>query len=299
MHVVHGFGGAMELRELRSFLAVVGAGSVTRAAETLHITQPALSRQMDQLERELGCKLLERGRHGAVPTEEGLLLARRAEALLELADKTEGELRSAAGRLEGTVVVCCGQVAALEEVARLVAAFRDEHPHVRASLRITSGESALRRLREGRTDLAVLLEPFETSGLGYVQLRKRERWVAVVRPDDTLAEQNRVTALELAGGPLVLPSRAGAQDVLASWFGRRFGSLEVAGTANLNAAGDALVRARVGRSLQIAPAESVGGLVRIPLDPPLETGSALAWQQGKPMSRAATAFTEFAREHLT
>ncbi|MBR1827919.1 MAG: LysR family transcriptional regulator, partial [Atopobiaceae bacterium] len=85
----------MELRELRSFLAVVRAGSVTHAAEELHITQPALSRQIAGLERELGCTLLERGRYGAVPTEEGMLLVRRAETLIELANKTEDELRAA------------------------------------------------------------------------------------------------------------------------------------------------------------------------------------------------------------
>ena len=295
---MHGMGGAVELRELRSFLAVVKAGSVTRAAEGLHITQPALSRQMDQLEHELGCKLLTRGRHGAMPTDEGLLLVSRAEALLELADKTEGELRSAAVGLEGTLAICCGQTAALDEVGRIVAAFREGHPRVRVSLYITTAESSVHRLREGRADMAVLLEPFDPAGLEYVSLQTRERWVVAMRAGDPLAGKDALTAADLATGKVVLPHRAGAQSVLASWFGRRFRRVDVVGTANLNAAGDALVRAGVGRCFQIEPAHGADDLVRIPLDPPLEVGSALAWQQGVPMSRAAAAFVDFAHKWL-
>ena len=139
----------MDLRELRSFLAIVQAGSVTRAAEDLHITQPALSRQMDQLERELGCRLLERGRHGARPTEDGLLLQRRAEVLVELADKTEEDMRSSRERLEGSISISCGQIASLDEVTQLVATFRAEHPGVTLSLHITTSSASRRRLAEG------------------------------------------------------------------------------------------------------------------------------------------------------
>ena len=288
----------MELRELRSFLAVVRAGSVTRAAEELHITQPALSRQIAGLERDLGCTLLDRGRHGAIPTEEGLLLVRRAEALVELAGKTEEELRSSGGALEGTISICCGQTSALDEIARIVAAFRDDHPQVHAALVVATAGTSLERLMEGRADFAVLLEPFEPAELDFVRLRTPERWVAAMRPDDPLAGQQWVTATDLAAGSLILPRRAGTQSVLANWFGRRFARLDVVGTANLNVAGDALVRAGMGRSLQIALPHAADELVRVPLDPPLVTGSALVWPKGKAMPRAAIAFAEFAQELL-
>ncbi|MBP3893598.1 MAG: LysR family transcriptional regulator [Atopobiaceae bacterium] len=288
----------MELRELRSFLAVVRTGSVTRAADELHITQPALSRQIAGLERDLGCSLLDRGRHGAIPTEEGLLLARRAEALLELAGKTEEELRASEGRLEGTVSICCGQTAALDELAHLAAAFTERHPHIRISLVVTTSEASLRRLREGRADLAVLLDPFEPADLDFLRLGTQEQWVAVMRQDDPLSGKEAITARDLTKGALILPHRAGPQSVLASWFGRSFSRLEVAGTANLNVAADALVRAGIGRSLQVAMKHTVDDLTRVPLDPPLVTGSCLVWLRGKPMSRAAAAFVDYARIRL-
>lgn len=288
----------MELRELRSYLAVVRTGSVTRAAEELHITQPALSRQIAGLERDLNCTLLERGRHGATPTDEGLLLARRAEALVELADKTEDELRASNSELEGSFAICCGQTAALDEVAQLVTAFRERHPRVRISLHVTTSEASLRRLRDGRTDFAVLLEPFDPAELDFAHLHTKERWVSVMRADDPLASRDVVSPADLAGGSVILPHRPGVQSILASWFGRRFSRLDVAGEANLNTAGDALVRHGLGRSLQIAPSQASGELVRVPLDPPLVTGSCLAWLKGKPMPRAAVSFADFAREHL-
>lgn len=289
----------MELRELRSFLVVVRTRSVTRAAEELHITQPALSRQIAGLERDLGCTLLDRGRHGATPTEEGLLLARRAEAIIELAGKTEEELKLSRGNLEGAVSICCGQIAALDEVSEVMARFMEEHSHVSASLVVTTSEHSLRRLMEGRADCAVLLDPFDPADLDFVRLHTKEHWVAVMRPDDPLAAREAITAADLAEGPVVFPQRAGSQSVLASWFGRRFSRLKVAGTANLNVAGDALVRAGVGRSLQIALPHAVDNLVRLPLNPPLTTGSALVWPKGKVMSRAATAFAEFAQTRFS
>lgn len=293
-------GAHMELKELRSFLAVVRAGSVTRAADELHITQPALSRQIAALERELGCALLERGRHGATPTDDGVLLVRRAEELLELAEKTETELRSSASHLEGTVAISCGQIAALDELAALAAAFRSKHPHVSVSLHITTSEGSHRRLSEGLADFAVLLEPFEPSGLTYVGLRTRERWVAVLRADDPLAGCDALGPAQLAAGPVILPYRAGARSVLASWFGRRYARLAVAGDANLSCAGETLVRAGLGRSLQVESGDpTASDVVHIPLDPAIDLGSALVWLEGKPMSRVAASFAEFVRAQLS
>lgn len=289
----------MEIRELRSFLAVARLGSITRAAEELHITQPALSRQMDALERELGCRLLDRGRHGARPTEDGVLLQRRAEVLVELADKTEEDLRSSRERMEGTVAISCGQIASLDEVARLAGAFRAKHPLVTFSLHVTTSGASLRRLGEGRADFAVLLEPFDPQGLDYARLGTEERWVAVLRADDPLAERSALAPEDLATGPIILPKRATTQSVLSNWFGARHARIDVAGDANLNAAGEALVRAGLGRCLQVETLGSLApDLVHIPLDPPLTSGSAVVWLDDKPMTRVVAAFAHFLRESL-
>lgn len=149
---------------------------------------------------------------------------------------------------------------------------------------------------DGRADFAVLLEPFESADLDFVRLQTQERWVAAIRPDDPLAEKRAASATDLASTPLILPHRAESRSVLASWFGRHYAHLDVVGTANLNVAGDALVRAGMGRSLQIALPHAADELVRLPLDPPLVTGSALAWQRGKVMPRTSIAFAKFVQE---
>lgn len=120
----------MEIRVLRYFLTVVREESITKAADALHITQPTLSRQIAQMEEEMGVKLFDRSTRKIVLTNEGLLLRRRAEEILELVDKTEKELTEQDETVEGIVSIGCGDLAGVQILLELCQSFHEYYPAV-------------------------------------------------------------------------------------------------------------------------------------------------------------------------
>lgn len=149
----------MEIRVLRYFLTVVREESITKAAEVLHITQPTLSRQLAQLEEEMGVKLFVRGTRKIFLTNHGLLLRRRAEEILELVDKTEKELIAQEENIEGVVSIGCGDLAAVQLIPKLIEKFHQLYPRVSFDLYTATADHVRDRMEQGRTDVGILLEP--------------------------------------------------------------------------------------------------------------------------------------------
>ena len=178
----------MEIRVLRYFLTVVREESITRAADVLHITQPTLSRQLAQMEEEMGVKLFDRGTRKIALTNEGLLLRRRAEEILELVDKTEKELTEQDELVEGTVSVGCGDLAAVQLLPELFRAFHKRYPRVTFDLCTATADHVKDQMERGLTDLGLLLEPVDMGKYDFIRLNGRERWVAVMHPDSPLAK---------------------------------------------------------------------------------------------------------------
>ena len=149
----------MEIRVLRYFLAVVREESITKAAELLHITQPTLSRQIAQLEEEMGIKLFDRGTRKIVLTNEGILLRRRAEEILELVDKTERELTDQDKMIGGKVSIGCGDLTAVQLLPKLIQSFHERYPAVTFDLYTATADHIRDRMDRGLTDVGLLLEP--------------------------------------------------------------------------------------------------------------------------------------------
>ena len=187
----------METRVLRYFLAVAREESITKAAEVLHITQPTLSRQIAQMEDDLGVKLFVRGTRKIVLTNEGLLLRRRAEEILELVDKTEKELTEQDETVEGTVSVGCGDLAAVQILPRLFESFHARYPAVSFDLYTGTADHIKDRMDRGLTDIGLLLEPISMERYEFVRLRQREQWVVVMHPDSPLAALEKITPKDL------------------------------------------------------------------------------------------------------
>ena len=287
----------MEMRVLQYFLTVAQEESVTRAAEVLHITQPTLSRQLAQLERELGVNLFRRGARKIVLTDEGLLLRRRAEEILDLADRTARELAEQRDEVEGVVSIAAGEIGAVELLWRMCQAFREQYPRVRFELHTAASDVIRERLERGLADIGLLLEPVDMERFSYIRMPEREQWVALLPPDDPLTAKNAVTAEDLEKLPLILPERLTMQSELASWFGPRFSRLTVACTGNLKTNSAVAVREGCGCAL------TVGGLSAFwdenklavrPLSPALYATAALAWKREQPLGRAAERFIQFA-----
>lgn len=291
----------MEIRVLRYFLAVVREESISRAAEVLHITQPTLSRQIAQMEEEMGVKLFDRSARRIALTPEGVLLRRRAREILSLVDKTEEELSHLDRFVEGKIAIGCGEIAGVELLARLLDAFHEAYPLVRFDLQTANDDLVREQMERGLMDVGLLLEPVDVEKYQFIRLNVRERWVVLMRPDDPLAAKEAITAAELAHLPLILPRRATVRSELASWFGKDYDALNVLFTSNLSTNAALMVRQGLGHAVVIEGSVPLWDREKIacrPLSPALTATSVLAWRRAQPFSVAATRFIEHATAFL-
>lgn len=292
----------MELRVLRYFLTVAREESITKASEVLHITQPTLSRQLAQMEEEIGVKLFDRGTRRIRLTNEGILLRRRAEEILQLVDKTEKELAEQEEQIEGRISIGCGEIASVQLLSELIQNFHQKYPIVTFDIFTANADLVKEQMDKGLLDLGLLLEPVEMGKYDFIRLDMKEKWVVLMPPDDPLTEKEAVTAGDLAKLPLILPRRMQVQNELASWFGDFYKNLNVLLTSNLATNGAVMVSRGLAYSLVIEGAVPFWDSSKIacrPLYPSLTATSVLAWKREQPFSLASTKFIEYAKCFLS
>lgn len=283
----------MEIRVLRYFLTVVREESITKASEALHITQPTLSRQLAQMEEEIGVKLFDRGTRKIKLTNEGILLRRRAEEILQLVDKTEKELVEQDEQVEGKISIGCGESAAVQLLPKLIDSFRQKYSRVTFEIFTATADLVKEQMDKGLLDIGLLIEPVDMEKYDFIRLNIREKWVVLMRTDDLLSGKEAVTAMDLSALPLILPRRMNVQSELASWFGSYYEKLNVVFTSNLSTNSAIMVNGGLTYSLVIEgslPFLDQSQVTYRPLDPPLTATSVLAWKRGQPFSLAATKF---------
>lgn len=289
----------MEIRVLRYFLMVAREENITKAANLLHLTQPTLSRQMMQLEEELGVTLFRRSKHRIILTEDGMLLRRRAEEIVSLAEKTRDDLRHKQDHLAGTIAVGSGELQSSRFLTQLIAAFQKENPLV--SFRIYSGNSdnIKERIERGLLDIGLLQEPVDIAKYHFVRTPVQEQWGVLVRADAELAAKDRVSSADLAGLPLILPDRENVQNELLNWFGSLAEKLRITATGNLLYNLASLARDSGSCVLTLNLACHYDGLRFIPLAPELESGTVLVWKKAQTFSPAAAAFIAYSKEYIS
>lgn len=290
-------GGFMETRVLKYFLAVAREENITKAAEQLHITQPTLSRQLAQLEEELGVHLFERGTRRTTLTTEGLLLRRRAEEIVELMDKTERELAEQEELVDGTVSIGWGELESVKFVASMLRAFSEKYPLVRYRLYSANADHLKSQIDRGLLDVGLLLEPADISKYEFVRLGVTERWAAVTLPDDPLAALESVRPDDLRGRRLIIPFRQNVQSELFNWLGVIYDEKNIICVSNMSTNAAIMVRAGFGCMLTIEgslPYIDHNELAVRPLDGFTST-SVLAWKREQPFSPAVTKFIEFVK----
>lgn len=210
----------MDLRTLRYFTVAAQELNITRAAQKLHMSQPPLSHQLRLLEEELGAPLFVRGKRRLQLTEEGAALLRRANELLDLAEKARQEIREMKNGIAGTLDLGMVEGRAPFLCARWIAGFRDEFPLVRYRLWNGSSDDVLDRLQKGLADLAVIAAPYDTEHLdGFVV--GEEPWVAILPRANPLAALpgDSIPLARLVGQPLIVPSRRSRIQAIRQWFG--------------------------------------------------------------------------------
>ncbi|MGN0479164.1 MAG: LysR family transcriptional regulator [Hominenteromicrobium sp.] len=286
----------MELRVLKYFLTVAQEGSITRAAELLHVTQPTLSRQLMQLEEELGVRLFRRGRHSVTLTDAGMLMKRRAQEIVTLADRAKAECVQQDAQLAGEITVGCGETMSMSALAECMAVFRKQHPLVRFNVYSGVADDVKDRIEKGLIDIGLLVEPVDVERYEVLRLPGQERWGVLVREDSPLAEKASVGPADFIGTPVLIGRREDVQNQLAGWFGEWFDQLDIAAhyTLILNAA--AMVAQGMGAAFCLEHrAVFREGLRFIPLAPVLENGTMLVWKKYASFSPATHRFLEFLR----
>ncbi len=285
----------MELRTLRYFLAVAREENMTEAANVLHVTQPTLSRQIADLERELGVTLFERTNRSCVLTGEGMRLRQRAEEILSLVDQTQAELADAEGALTGTIRIGAGETQAMRLVLSTFAALHRDHPGVTVELYTGNADAVEERLERGLLDFGLLIEPVNLEKYEWLHMPDADRVGVAVAADGPWGSLAAASPDDVARMPLLLSSRTSNKAVdLAKWSGGRLvpEDLNVVGRFDLIGNAAHLVRAGEACAMGIDHLLQLdaSGLRFIPLDPPMEIGSYLVWKKYRLRSRACDGF---------
>lgn len=290
----------MEIRVLRYFLAVAQEGSVTRAARALHLTQPTLSRQIRELEEELGQTLFSRGGRELSLTREGLLLRQRAEEIVGLAEITEKEFRSLGEKtVSGDLSLGCGESKALSFVTDALKVLQDEHPLIIPHFFSGNGEIVMDRLDKGLLDFAVLMGAENTERYSSLPLPNHDTWGLLMDKDDPMAQKKAITAEDLLDIPLILFSQSLSRDELSGWLGFPMSRLHIAATYTLLFNGSLMVRSGLGYALcfdHIAPSGKDSPFAFRPLSPLLTSPLSLVWKKHQILSAPAEAFLAKIRE---
>ncbi|MFL6555654.1 MAG: LysR family transcriptional regulator, partial [Bacillus sp. (in: firmicutes)] len=227
----------MELRVLRYFLAVAREGSITGAADFLHVTQPTLSRQLKDLEKELGKKLFIRSSHNIILTDEGMLLRKRAEEIIDMVDKLETEFNSMEETISGDVYIGGGETDAMRQIARVVKDLQLCYPNIRYHLYSGNEDDVTERLDKGLLDFGILIQPADLSKYNYIDISGKDVWGVVMRKDTPLAFKDTIQAADLINVPVICSRQAIKQtfskNEFADWFGEDFDKLNIVATYNL------------------------------------------------------------------
>ena len=283
----------MEVRELRYFLAVAREENITRAAEYLHIAQPSLSRQLMDLEKKLGKQLLVRGKRKVTLTEDGVLLRKRAEEIIELVEKTEQEISTDSEEIIGDIDLGGSTPAS---VLRIAAELRRECPGVHFHFFSGDAMDVSERLNHGTLDFAVMLEPIDNVKYDFLSLKETSEWGVLMQKSDPLAAKKALSRAEIRSIPLIMHRRVGLQNEIAHWAGTDLEHLQIAATYNV-VHGSPVPFVQQGMGCFLTTRDLLAPVLDpdvcfLPLEPQLSTHLALVWKKHAVFSRAAERFYE-------
>ncbi|RCW62421.1 LysR family transcriptional regulator [Halanaerobium sp. ST460_2HS_T2] len=282
----------MKIRVLRYFLTVVREGNITRAAETLHITQPTLSRQLMQLEEELDTQLIIRGKREIKLTEAGRLLVKRAEEILSLVSKTESEITS--DLVTGQVSIGSGESVMTSQVlSKLIRKFHSKYPRVKFDLFTGNASDIKEKVDKGLLDIGLLINPVDTEKYYSIELEEKEKWGILLLKDDPLAAKKEIKAEDLKEANLIISRRSIIENKMANFFASNFADLNFIATYNLIYNALTMVESGLGYALALESSIKIGQSDQIcfrPLTPELSSSCVFIWKNQQIFNSTASAF---------
>lgn len=293
----------MEIRVLKYFIAVAQEGSITKAANYLHLTQPTLSRQLQDLEKELGQKLLVRGQHSVTLTPEGLILKQRAEEILDMVEKTEKEFHSIKNNIAGDIYIGCGETDSMKYVAEIMKEIQLDYSDIKFHVYSGNAEDVTEKLDKGLLDFGILIQPVDLSKYDYLPMPEKDVWGVVMRNDSPLAKKEKIEVRDLLDLPIIASRQMSRKYCTDSgfldWFGENFDKLKIEATYNLIFNAAIMVEAGIGYAItldKLANTSKENILCFRPLSPKLESGLDIVWKKTQVFSSAANLFLEKLKE---
>lgn len=283
----------MDLRILNYFLVVAREENITKAAAQLHVTQPTLSRQLQQLEEELEVKLFERSSHNIILTKEGVMLRRRAQELVSLAERTKKELTSDDDIITGEITIGGGEFRGSDCLARMVTAFIKEHEQVTFEIYSGNTDNVIEQMDKGLIDIGLFIAPVDLSKYESVRIQQKERWGVLVHKDSLLAQKKAIKREDFLGLKMIVPKRLNINSELQQWFGDEFQQIDMKVSYNLLYNAAAMVEQGLDAALCLELNTHYNNLKFIPLEPVVEHSSVLAWRKNQITSPAVTAFIKY------
>ncbi len=287
----------MEIRVLRYFLTVAREGSITGAANSLHLTQPTLSRQLQELEKELGQKLFVRGKTKITLTTEGMMLRKRAEEIVEMVEKTEAEFKSINEIISGDIYIGCGETESMKYIAEVMKDVRLEYPNIKFHIYSGNAEDVTERLDKGLLDFGMLIQPIDLSKYDYITMPQKDIWGALLLKTDRLAQKKVLTLNDIVKEPLIasrqMSKKYSADSGFLDWFGKDFDRLNIVATYNL--VYNAAIMVEKGLGIAITLDKLVNNNPKIcfrPLSPKLESRLDIVWKKHQMFSPAAKQFLD-------
>ena len=281
----------MELRVLRYFQMVAREENITRAAQLLHVTQPTLSRQLMQLEDELGTKLFKRKNHSIFLTEDGMRLKKRCKDILELADQIDREFAGKQdGGISGKITIGSAETKSIADIAKVMEKFQEDNPLDQYEIYTANADDVKEKIENGTVDVGVLSEPVDISKFNFIRMNKKERWGILTRNDSDLAGKEYIEPKDLTGIPLIMVKRELVKNELGSWFGEYFDGLDIAAEYNLLNNAAILAQNNIGSVLCFDVGADYDNLKFIPLNPEVKTGLVLVWRKNQTLPEAVSEF---------
>lgn len=284
----------MELKQLKYFLAVAREQNITKAAELLYLAQPSLTKQMQNLEKEIGCPLFLRGSRKITLTETGMLLKKRAEEILSLYEKTQAEISVQPEEISGEVYIGGGESYSVKTIAQAACEVQREYPSIRFNFFSGDAADVTEKLDKGLVDFGILVDHPDISKYNSIRLPYSDEWGVLMRKDSPLAKKEYITVDDLRDKPIITSQQSlkkGAQ--IYEWFGGNINSLTVAGKYNLLYNASLLVKSGMGYALGLNNIINTTGesmLCFRPLSPAVHTNLDLVWKKYAVFSKPALMF---------
>lgn len=284
----------MELRVLKYFIAVAREESMTRAADILHVTQPTLSKQIKDLEDEIGKKLCNRTNYAIKLTAEGEILYKRALDIVNLANDTVEELKAMTEATGGNVNIGAAETDSIKYLARIIKQLQQECAGIIVSIYSGDSESVEYKLDKGQLDFALVVRDSDLNKYNFIELPYKDTFGLICRSDNPLCKKKKITFDDMINEPIIVSRQCLAHD-LRKWAGERVDELTIAATGDIPFNLSLLVKEGIGSLLcfdKIINTTETSNLRYIPLDPPMLSPLYIIWKKNAELTPPARKLME-------